>query len=373
VAHAQGQQVAAHAEGQQHPIGIYLKIWGLLFVLSIASYMVDYFHLQGLLRWSLIITFMLLKAGLIVAIFMHMKWERLALVYAIVIPPVLLLVLLGIGAIERTTLTSCATRSSSRRRRQPRRTSRGTLAEQVIERRDDGPRKSGKVDSGRRDPQRGWADFKKACRASSMAVGRGRLALLMQAAPTYTVPRWSAVSCWSHLLAIVFYALSRQIERGRPVDGAGRLAGGAMPARSRCGVALTLALGHSGSGSRRSCPCCPTAAKSEPGNPAGRRPVWPLHPAGARHFAVGGFFALIVFAFGVVTAPMLLDREVDVVTAALTSLRACLANPGATLVWAALIAVLTALGFATAMIGMVIIFPVLGHASWHAYRDLVQK
>ncbi len=91
---------AAHAQGQQHPLGIYFKIWGLLFVLSIASYLVDYFHLQGLLRWSLIVVFMLLKAGLIVAVFMHMLWERLALMYAIVIPPLLLLVLLGIGALE---------------------------------------------------------------------------------------------------------------------------------------------------------------------------------------------------------------------------------------------------------------------------------
>ncbi|HXX86191.1 MAG TPA: cytochrome C oxidase subunit IV family protein [Casimicrobiaceae bacterium] len=87
-------------EGQQHPIGIYLKIWGLLFVLSTASYLVDYFHIQGYLRWFLILTFMLMKAGLIVAIFMHMLWERLAIVYAILVPPLLLLVLLGIGALE---------------------------------------------------------------------------------------------------------------------------------------------------------------------------------------------------------------------------------------------------------------------------------
>jgi len=101
VAHAEGQQHRiAHAEGQQHPIGIYLKIWGLLFILSAASYLVDYFHLQGYLRWSLIIVLMLLKAGLIVAVFMHMLWERLALVYVIVVPPVLLMVLLGIGALE---------------------------------------------------------------------------------------------------------------------------------------------------------------------------------------------------------------------------------------------------------------------------------
>jgi cytochrome c oxidase subunit IV len=89
-----------HAQGQQHPLGIYFKIWGLLFVLSIGSYMVDYFHFQGMLRWSLIIVFMLLKAGLIVAVFMHMIWERLALLYAIVVPPLLLFTLLGIGALE---------------------------------------------------------------------------------------------------------------------------------------------------------------------------------------------------------------------------------------------------------------------------------
>jgi cytochrome c oxidase subunit IV len=95
---AVGQQRAVH--GQQHPIGVYLKIWGLLFVLSTASYLVDYFHVQSYLRWFLIITFMLLKAGLIVAVFMHMMWERLALMYAILVPPLLLLVLLGIGALE---------------------------------------------------------------------------------------------------------------------------------------------------------------------------------------------------------------------------------------------------------------------------------
>ena len=95
-----GEQPGSHAQGQQHPLGVYFKIWGLLFVLSAFSYAVDYFHVQGMLRWSLIIVFMLLKAGLIVAVFMHMMWERLALVYAIVVPPLLLITLLGIGALE---------------------------------------------------------------------------------------------------------------------------------------------------------------------------------------------------------------------------------------------------------------------------------
>ena len=91
---------ASSDHGQQHPLGVYFKIWGLLFVLSIASYMVDYFHVQGMLRWTLIIIFMLLKAGLIVAIFMHMAWERLALKFAILLPPLCLMVLIGFMAIE---------------------------------------------------------------------------------------------------------------------------------------------------------------------------------------------------------------------------------------------------------------------------------
>jgi len=90
----------AHAEGQQHPIRIYLVVWALLFVLSTFSYLVDYFHIQGQLRWSLILLFMVLKAGLIVAVFMHMRWERLALMYAILVPPVLVLVFVGLMTFE---------------------------------------------------------------------------------------------------------------------------------------------------------------------------------------------------------------------------------------------------------------------------------
>ena len=86
--------------GQQHPISLYLKIWGLLFVLSTLSYLVDYFNFHGYLRWTLIIVLMLMKAGLIVAFFMHMAWERLALVFAILIPPLCLLVLVGLMATE---------------------------------------------------------------------------------------------------------------------------------------------------------------------------------------------------------------------------------------------------------------------------------
>ena len=91
---------ATHAKGQQHPIKLYLVVWGWLFVLSTGSYLVDYFGLHGYLRWSLILLFMVLKAGLIVAVFMHMAWERLALAYAILLPPVLVLVFVAIMVFE---------------------------------------------------------------------------------------------------------------------------------------------------------------------------------------------------------------------------------------------------------------------------------
>ena len=90
----------ASQEGQQHPLSIYFWIWGLLFVLSFFSYMVDYLNFQGTLRWALILTFMFLKAGFIVAIFMHMKWERLALKFAILGPPVAILVLIWLMSAE---------------------------------------------------------------------------------------------------------------------------------------------------------------------------------------------------------------------------------------------------------------------------------
>ncbi|MDP6651657.1 MAG: cytochrome C oxidase subunit IV family protein [Gammaproteobacteria bacterium] len=86
--------------GQQHPLGIYYKVWALLFVLSAFSYAVDFFDVQGAMRWTLVILFMLLKAGFIIAIFMHVFWERMALACTILGPPTLLLVLIYFAAGE---------------------------------------------------------------------------------------------------------------------------------------------------------------------------------------------------------------------------------------------------------------------------------
>ncbi|MGM4956349.1 cytochrome C oxidase subunit IV family protein [Bradyrhizobium barranii] len=99
-AHGAVATAAVHAKGQQHPIKLYLVVWGWLFVLSTCSYLVDYFGLHGYLRWSLILVFMVLKAGLIVAVFMHMAWERLALAYAILLPPIAVMVFVTIMVLE---------------------------------------------------------------------------------------------------------------------------------------------------------------------------------------------------------------------------------------------------------------------------------
>jgi cytochrome c oxidase subunit 4 len=97
---AQAIPAAAPDPSQQHPIGVYLKVWILLFVLSTFSYMVDYFDFQGYVRWALILIFMFLKAGFIIAIFMHVMWERMALITLILGPPTVLLVLIGLMSTE---------------------------------------------------------------------------------------------------------------------------------------------------------------------------------------------------------------------------------------------------------------------------------
>jgi uncharacterized membrane protein len=238
-----------------------------------------------------------------------------------------------------------------------------------------------KVDGGR--PllwlRQGWSDFKQAAGPSIgfgvliAAFGVGLLWLAWGA--TYLVPALiGGFLLVAPFAALVFYALSRQIERGEPVDGAAALFAWQRNAGSVAlwGLALALALilwerlaaivfalFYGGQVSDLSTLVSDILF-------SGR--YLPLLVA---YFSVGGLLALAVFVFGIVTAPMLLDRDVDVVTAALTSLRCCVTNPAAALFWAFLIALLTAIGFATLMIGLVVIFPWLGHASWRAYRDLV--
>lgn len=89
---------------------------------------------------------------------------------------------------------------------------------------------------------------------------------------------------------------------------------------------------------------------------------------------VGAALATLVFALSAVSLPMMLDRGTDPVTAMMTSVKAVGANPATMAVWAALIVgLIVVIGFATLMVGMIVVVPALGHATWHAYRDLVRE
>ena len=92
----------------------------------------------------------------------------------------------------------------------------------------------------------------------------------------------------------------------------------------------------------------------------------------AAYVIVGAVLALVVFSLSAIAIPMVMDRETDTITAAMTSLRAVQVNFDAMLLWAVMIVALIGIGFASMMIGMVILLPLVGHATWHAYRDLVR-
>lgn len=93
-------------------------------------------------------------------------------------------------------------------------------------------------------------------------------------------------------------------------------------------------------------------------------PVW---------ITLGGFGAALVFAATAVSAPMLLDRNVDMVTAISTSVRAVGTNPITMVLWAVIIMVTTGVALMTLMLGFIVVIPVIGHGTWHAYRDVVDS
>jgi len=86
---------------------------------------------------------------------------------------------------------------------------------------------------------------------------------------------------------------------------------------------------------------------------------------------IGFLLATVVFVISAVAIPLILDKDADFITAMQKSYRAVVSNPAAMLVWALLIVTLTVVGIATAFVGLAVIYPVLGYATWHSYRALV--
>lgn len=91
------------------------------------------------------------------------------------------------------------------------------------------------------------------------------------------------------------------------------------------------------------------------------------------YMAVGAVFASLIFVTSVISIPMIMDRQVDAISAGLTSMRASLQNPGVMLLWGALITAVIGVSMLPAFLGLLISGPVIGHATWHAYRHIVPR
>lgn len=185
------------------------------------------------------------------------------------------------------------------------------------------------------------------------------------------------------VLATGLYALSRAIERGEPADmallirtwthwGENRRSD---PASYWCLVRFGLLLALAGTGWVLTSAAFVTLFAPVPINgPADflrHIVIAPNNYVFELWLVLGGVLAAPMFASSVVSMPLLLDRHVSTMDAVLTSWRVVLDNPLPTALWAAVLMSLTLLGFATALLGLILVIPLLGHASWHAYRDLV--
>ena len=177
------------------------------------------------------------------------------------------------------------------------------------------------------------------------------------------------------ILATGLYRVSRELEQGRRTTLRQTLAVW-VPHDGRL-VVFGLLLGFAGTGWVMTSASLVTGFSSEPVT----RPLefirhvvlddasW-LFPA---WLALGGMLAAPVFASSVVALPLLLDTRIGVLAAVLTSWRAVLHNPVPLALWAALLLALTLAAMACALVGLVVVVPWLAHASWHAYRDLVDR
>jgi uncharacterized membrane protein len=175
------------------------------------------------------------------------------------------------------------------------------------------------------------------------------------------------------IVATGLYSVSRDLERGRPTGVRQSLA--IWKPRDGRLVVFGVLLAFAGTGWVLTSASLITGFAGAPvRNPVEFLRVVVLAERGwlfEAWLAMGGVLAAPVFASSVVAIPLLLDREIGVLAAVLTSWRVVMTHPAPMALWAGLIMGLTVLGMATALLGLVLVVPWLAHASWHAYRDLV--
>ncbi len=223
----------------------------------------------------------------------------------------------------------------------------------------------------------GWHDFLRAPFLSlffgACFVVMGHVLLLVaEKAPAYVMTLSAGWLLLGPLLCLGVYDISRQLQKGRkPALGHALFAW--LPSAGKVASFAAILLAVQWLWSRVS---LALFAINFDGLPSTERALAALRTPDNLSFiiaycAVGAVFAFLVFITSVIAIPMILDKRVDAVSACLTSMRACIANPITMAVWAALIALLIAMAMLPFLLGLLIIGPVLGHGTWHAYRALV--
>lgn len=221
----------------------------------------------------------------------------------------------------------------------------------------------------------GWADFRRAPAIGLFYGGcfaaMGWLLLyVFRHAPAWTLALSAGFLLMGPFLCLGLYDVSRKLERGEPPDFGDSLTAwdtriGTMAIFGGVLLILEMLWGRAS---------LIVFAVSFDGMPDFKGSLLALlDPANlgfiVAYLAVGALFAGLIFAVSVVSMPMILDRQTDAITAGLTSLRLCLTQPGVMLLWGATLTVLVVLALLPAFLGLLLVGPVLGHASWHAYRS----
>jgi uncharacterized membrane protein len=224
---------------------------------------------------------------------------------------------------------------------------------------------------------RGWRDF---LRCPRIGLFYGACFVLMghalwqtfQHAPAYVLALSAGFLLLGPFLALGLYDASRALEQGRrPSLRASLLAW--WPTRSTMAIFAGVLLILEMLWGRASLVVFAVTMNTMP---SGEQMLAALLSLDNLEFlisyvVVGGIFAGLIFLSSAISIPMILDRQTDAISAALTSFRACLQNPGVMLLWGATITLLCLLAMLPAFLGLLVVGPVLGHATWHAYRHIV--
>ncbi|MBX3607296.1 MAG: DUF2189 domain-containing protein [Piscinibacter sp.] len=223
----------------------------------------------------------------------------------------------------------------------------------------------------------GWADFRRApgiglFYGGCFAVMGWLLLVVFRNAPAWTLALSAGFLLMGPFLCLGLYDVSRKLERGEPPDFGDSLTAwdtriGTMAIFGGVLLILEMLWGRAS---------LVIFAVSFDGMPDFKGSLMALLDPDnlgfiVAYLGVGAVFAGLIFAVSVVSMPMILDRQTDAITAGLTSLRLCLTQPGVMLLWGATLTLLVALALAPAFLGLLLVGPVLGHASWHAYRSAV--